>query len=207
MREIAMVVTLALGMATPTFAGDGSNVRLRSRAMRERAARSLEGAAERIERPACAAVLDEFGDASGRRLRISLETAGVSPGDYLGRIFFYDGLDRGHCRTPGVLAVTEPGSRVVRLCSRFFEQAGHDPALAEATIIHEALHTLGLGENPPSSQEITARVIKGCHRTLVMQALGEVEVVEQGAVEYAYAVRPALEQPTPRLSLRWDQRA
>jgi hypothetical protein len=163
MRQIAIVVTLALGATTPTFAGDGSNVRLRSKAMRERVVRSVGGATERLERPACAAVLDEFEDGSGRNLRMSLEAVGVSPPQYLGRIFFYDGLDHGRCRTPGVLAVTEPGSRVVHICSRFFEQAGHDPALAEATIIHEALHTLGLGENPPSSQEITARVLKRCH--------------------------------------------
>jgi hypothetical protein len=163
MREIAMVVTLVFGAAASAFAGQASNVRLRSKAMRERVAQSVKGAAERIERPACAAVLDEFEDGSGRNLRKSLEAVGVSPAEYLSRISFYDGLDHDRCRTPGILAVTEPGSHVVRVCSRFFEQAGHDPALAEATTIHEALHTLGLGENPPSSQEITARVLKRCH--------------------------------------------
>jgi hypothetical protein len=35
-------------------------------------------------------------------------------------------------------------------------------AVAEATVIHEALHTLGLGENPPTSREITAGVLKRC---------------------------------------------
>ena len=35
-------------------------------------------------------------------------------------------------------------------------------ALARAVIIHEALHSLGLGENPPSSQAITARVLNRC---------------------------------------------
>jgi hypothetical protein len=29
-------------------------------------------------------------------------------------------------------------------------------------IIHEMLHTLGLGENPPSSREITQRVTERC---------------------------------------------
>jgi len=29
-------------------------------------------------------------------------------------------------------------------------------------IIHEMLHTLGLGENPPSSREITQRVNERC---------------------------------------------
>jgi hypothetical protein len=39
-----------------------------------------------------------------------------------------------------------------------------DPPLAEAIIIHEALHTLGLREDPPSSREITRRVVKRCGR-------------------------------------------
>jgi hypothetical protein len=160
--RIAMVVTLAVGAAAPALAAEASNVRLRSNALRESVAQSVERAAERLERPACAAVLDEFQDGSGRSLRESLETVGVSAPEYLGRIFFYDGLDHGRCHTPGVLAATEPGSHVVWVCSRFFDQAGHDPELAEATVIHEALHTLGLGENPPSSQEITARVLKAC---------------------------------------------
>jgi hypothetical protein len=162
MREITLVVTLALGTAIPLPAGDGANVRLRSKAMRERVTQSLEGAIGRVERPACDALLDEFEDASGRSLRKNLEAVGIPASEYLGRVFFYDGLDHGACAKPGVLAVTERGSRVVLICSRFFQESGHDAALAEATIIHEALHTLGLGENPPSSQEITARVLKRC---------------------------------------------
>jgi hypothetical protein len=33
---------------------------------------------------------------------------------------------------------------------------------AEAILIHEILHTLGLGENPPSSAEITRQVWRRC---------------------------------------------
>jgi hypothetical protein len=33
---------------------------------------------------------------------------------------------------------------------------------AEMTVIHEVLHTLGLGENRPSSSQITAQVRKRC---------------------------------------------
>ncbi len=29
-------------------------------------------------------------------------------------------------------------------------------------IIHESLHSLGLGENPPRSQDITSRVTERC---------------------------------------------
>ena len=57
----------------------------------------------------------------------------------------------------GALAVTEPGSRVVRVCGsrlvwRTWQQNSRQVV---AALIHEALHTLGLGENPPSSVEIT----------------------------------------------------
>ena len=40
--------------------------------------------------------------------------------------------------------------------------ARRNRAWAVATLIHEALHTLGLGENPPSSTEITERVLRRC---------------------------------------------
>jgi hypothetical protein len=29
-------------------------------------------------------------------------------------------------------------------------------------VVHELLHSLGLGENPPTSREITAQVLKRC---------------------------------------------
>ena len=67
------------------------------------------------------------------------------------------------CRTKGTVAVTEPGSRVVFICARsFLEMALSAPERAEATVIHEMLHSLGLGENPPSSNEITERVLSRC---------------------------------------------
>jgi len=44
------------------------------------------------------------------------------------------------------------------------ETARHDPFLADVALIHESLHSLGLGENPPSSSEITSRVISRCRR-------------------------------------------
>jgi hypothetical protein len=34
----------------------------------------------------------------------------------------------------------------------------------EAILIHEALHTLGLAENPPTSFEITRQVLGRCTR-------------------------------------------
>jgi hypothetical protein len=37
-----------------------------------------------------------------------------------------------------------------------------DSSTSEILIIHEVLHTLGLGENPPPSADITARVMARC---------------------------------------------
>jgi len=37
-----------------------------------------------------------------------------------------------------------------------------EPGVAESLVIHEVLHTLGLGENPPASVEITRRVEARC---------------------------------------------
>jgi hypothetical protein len=39
-----------------------------------------------------------------------------------------------------------------------------DPGVAAALTIHEELHSLGLSENPPTSQAITAQVIARCGR-------------------------------------------
>ena len=65
----------------------------------------------------------------------------------------------------GVVAFTIPGSRVVRLCGnelkRIWQQDRHHVV---AALIHELLHTLGLGENPPSSRAITQRVLARCGR-------------------------------------------
>jgi hypothetical protein len=66
------------------------------------------------------------------------------------------------CET-GALFFTEPGSRVVRVCgNELTRMNGEHPQYVTASIIHEILHTLGLGERPPSSREITARVMIRC---------------------------------------------
>jgi hypothetical protein len=46
--------------------------------------------------------------------------------------------------------------------SRLAQLHLRNPVLAESIVIHEMLHTLGLGENPPSSQEITQQVKRRC---------------------------------------------
>jgi hypothetical protein len=37
-----------------------------------------------------------------------------------------------------------------------------DPGFTANVVIHEMLDALGLGENPPTSEEITRQVVKRC---------------------------------------------
>ena len=61
------------------------------------------------------------------------------------------------------LAFTWVGRRDVFICGPQLWQTNRtNPPIVEALIIHEIMHTLGLGENPPSSLEINARVKKRC---------------------------------------------
>jgi len=159
-QVVGLLAGLAALPAPDARAAD--NVRLRSGAMRGTVERALAGASQRLGRPACSAVLDDFEDAAGRPLRERLQAKGADASRYLDRILFYDGFRNGRCATQGVFAFTQPEASVVLVCARFYEQAGHDPRLAEMVLIHEALHTLGLGEDPPTSAAITAQVLKRC---------------------------------------------
>jgi hypothetical protein len=125
--------------------------------------RLLDGARERLRDPICQQVLDDFRDVEGRPLRRRLEVTGQTPDEYLGLVIFYDGRTHPRCSQEGIFAATSVGSRAVFVCPGELDRvAGLNAALAEATLIHEALHTLGLGENPPTSREITAGVLRRC---------------------------------------------
>ena len=157
------VAVLALGPALAGAGDDARNVRLVHNSERFAVARALEGAARTLGQAECQALLDEFTDTSGRPLRVALEAFGVSAPEYLGQVFFYDAPPSA-CRT-SELAVTKAGSRAILVCgSRFARQVGRSSRHAEAILIHEALHSLGLGENPPSSDYITERVRARCAR-------------------------------------------
>jgi hypothetical protein len=53
---------------------------------------------------------------------------------------------------------------VIYLCGwRFAVAHRNNPRLGASVLLHEELHSLGLSENPPTSQEITTRVLARCN--------------------------------------------
>lgn len=125
---------------------------------------AVRGALRRLEREDCRRVFSEFTDANGLPLQAGLDALGTTPQEYLGLVGFYDGSAQRRCLTSEVLAFTAPGHRTVHVCPQFARMQRDDPGLAEVVVLHEALHTLGLGENPPLSAEITRRVTARCGR-------------------------------------------
>jgi hypothetical protein len=126
------------------------------------ARRALDSAATWLEKPSCASVLTEFSDPQGHVLADRLLAVDADVVDYLGLVLFVDDTRNPACRGE-VVALAVPGSRVVRLCGDAFKRIWQkDSTYVVAALIHEVLHTLGLGENPPSSSEITQRVLMRC---------------------------------------------
>jgi hypothetical protein len=158
---VALLVPAA-AVAGEIGAAERPNVRLVGEAGRRALTRALVAAADRLSRPECEALLGEFRDGEGRTLQENLTELGVDAPGYLATVLFYDGYRNGRCAKRDVIALTTPGARVVFVCHGFYQRWLHEPDFAEAVLIHEALHTLGLGENPPSSREITGRVLDRC---------------------------------------------
>jgi hypothetical protein len=124
--------------------------------------RAREGAALKLESAECQVLLREFKDGSGRPLAENLARFDRTPADYLRMIPFLDGSSHPLCRGGRAELFAEAGTPRVFVCRSFVEKQIRDPWTAENMVIHEMLHTLGLGENPPSSREITRRVGERC---------------------------------------------
>jgi len=126
--------------------------------------RAVSGAGQRLARPACQQVFTDFSDQSGQPLLARLAASGRTAAQYLAeQVRFVDGEDAPLCRRGSpAAAFTTPGNGVVHVCPAFADLGGHNPTAAEVVVIHELLHTLGLGENPPSSREISQQVTLRC---------------------------------------------
>jgi hypothetical protein len=161
-----------LSGSTPSRAADAASaarwprVYVRNAAIAFALRDALSGASQRLEDPRCGSIFSapDFHDGSGQPLTEKLVALRMSGPDYLDVVVFLDGTGERRCQE-GALAFTQPGARTVYVCGRRFWRAWNEsPRHAQAVLIHEALHTLGLGEDPPSSAAITQAVRAHCYR-------------------------------------------
>lgn len=124
---------------------------------------AIRKASARLAEPGCQRIFFDFPDSEGRTLQQKLIFLGHTGQTYLEEILFYDASHEARCETTSVFAWTLPGSHAVFLCShKLIERILRNSNWAPAVIIHEELHSLGLGENPPSSEEISLQVLSRC---------------------------------------------
>jgi hypothetical protein len=137
-------------------------IRLQDPRARHATIRAIEAAAARLENDDCRKVLTDFRTGNGATLADQLSSLNVDIPTYFAMITFVD-ESRDRLCSSGVLLFTSPGSRVVRVCGDELKRiSAQRPQYIVASVIHEILHTLGLGETPPSPGEITARVVARC---------------------------------------------
>ena len=122
---------------------------------------ALLAAKQRLEHPACADLLTEFHASDGRPLLAHIL---LTPTDYLSSLWFVDGDDDRRCNHPNApIAFTAPGHSVIFVCTgHFIRKYLQNQRYAEVILIHEMLHAAGLGENPPSSDQITRTALARC---------------------------------------------
>jgi hypothetical protein len=156
------VLAATVVAAAPPTSAEGA--RRASLTKRDAAAveRARDGAARRLEDAECRRVFSDFHDAQGRTLEQNLAEWAMDPAEYLRIVPFADGSGEPLCRRGDVMLVSMPNVPRVIVCPRFAEVERLRPGAAPIMVIHEMLHTLGLGENPPTSAEITRRVEARC---------------------------------------------
>jgi hypothetical protein len=122
---------------------------------------AVEAAIPKLQEASCRRLFEDFSDRDGIPLERKLHDLGVTPEEYLTRwIWFMEGSHQPQCRDRNIVAFTEAGARVVYVCSSRI--AANHLVDGDTIVIHEMLHSLGLGENPPSAKEITERVHARC---------------------------------------------
>ena len=126
-------------------------------------ARALARAVEKVESPACLAVLRDFRDAEGRALEVNLAATGLSAPAYLGALEFRSGRAEDTCQRSRIDAFTRVGASTIWICPGGSLAFGSPRSIeGPNTLIHEMLHTLGLAEYPPTPREITEQVRSRC---------------------------------------------
>ncbi len=126
----------------------------------------LREAAARLSTPECAALLLDFDDVrTGRPLADTLSISGLDLEYWLRSVHFLTGDGRAGCANRRTLAYTPIGSTIVWVCPLALEKIRRpQQGLIANVLVHETLHTLGPGEDPPSPKEIMPRVENHCGR-------------------------------------------
>jgi hypothetical protein len=127
--------------------------------------RALDLARSRLEAPGCSVVYSDFELPDGGTPQDELNRMGMDPGEFLETLVFTNGESDPVCREGWAFLTTTASSRLIRVCPRFAALQIKNPARSASFVIHESLHALGLGENPPSSRDITDRVERRCWRS------------------------------------------
>jgi hypothetical protein len=146
------------------ISADPSLSAIRHRKMDEVVRIAVLEAHRRLESPRCREIFSGFRDLAGRPLQENLDSLGLTGQGYLAWLLFVDAGFQGRCGGGDVLAYTVPGSRVVYYCGRRFARKIKEGRLGllAVLVLHEELHSLGLGENPPGPDEITREVEARC---------------------------------------------
>jgi hypothetical protein len=169
--RVALALVL-LGCATGLVGAAGRQAHIRLKfpaggAARRVVEQAIEGAARRLEQPECQQLFTDFEDTAGNTLLANLIRLRRSAVEYLREVWFVDASETRKCgMNDTIAAFTVPGCRVIHVCGSRFVYPGAQllGARGEMIIIHELLHSLGLGENPPTSEQITKQVTKRCWR-------------------------------------------
>jgi hypothetical protein len=158
-RLIALLLPL---VAWPEAAGAQAGLRPLPSFEARSVEAAREGAMRRLREPECQRLLEDFRDADGNPLTTRLDSFGVPADQYLAMLPFLDGARRPLCRAGQSELLTVRGVARIIVCEPFVQTVTRERVTAEVYVIHEMLHTLGLGENPPTSQQITQRVKRQC---------------------------------------------
>jgi hypothetical protein len=163
---ILVVVSLLVCAARPSANNpDWPGIHFPNQVTRINVHWALAGASVWLQKPGCRGVLTEFTDQDGVPLNEKLARVSLDEVAYLRTILFRDGSRMPPCQRAATVMFTTPGSKLVFVCERQLQElVRNDRVLVNALVIHELLHTLGLGENPPTSRYITDRVKARCWR-------------------------------------------
>jgi len=161
-RRAASLLPLLLFLAAPADARAQARLTPLPPYEAQRVEFAREGAMRRLRDPACHGLLEEFRDARNQPLSVKLGAFGVSADQYLAMLPFLDGSERPLCQRSQSELLTVRGVARVVVCKPFLQTVERERATAEVYVIHEMLHTLGLGENPPTSHAITRAVKTRC---------------------------------------------